>query len=115
MSGEPPFGALEGYLASVPAISPPVGHGQGPDGRWWVKFAIDIGHSLAWHVVQALSHVLNYLSTTERRPTTFKPVSPPPYLNGARGGSSRGSSSAPIRDSHPPRSPRGSRAVSRGR
>jgi hypothetical protein len=47
-----------------------------------VKLTIDIGHPLAWHVVQELGHVLNYLSTTERLPTTFKPVSPPPYLNG---------------------------------
>ena len=82
MSGEPSFAALEAYLAAVPGISPRFGHGQEPDGRWWVKLTIDIGHRLAWHVVQELGHVLNYLSTTERLPTTFKPVSPPPYLNG---------------------------------
>jgi len=82
VSGEPSFAALEAYLASVPGISPRFGHGHEPDGRWWVKLTIDIGHRLAWHVVQELGHVLNYLSTTERLPTTFKPVSPPPYLNG---------------------------------
>jgi hypothetical protein len=82
VSGQPSFAALEAYLASVPGISPRFGHGQEPDGRWWVKLTIDIGHPLAWHVVQELGHVLNYLSTTERLPTTFKPVSPPPYLNG---------------------------------
>jgi hypothetical protein len=32
--------------------------------------------------VQELGHVLNYLSVDERLPTVFKPVSPPPYLNG---------------------------------
>ena len=66
MSGQPSFAALEAYLASVPGISPRFGHGQEPDGRWWVKLTIDIGHPLAWHVVQELGHVLNYLSTTER-------------------------------------------------
>jgi len=33
-----------------------------------------------WHVVQELGHVLNDLSLEERLPTTFKPMSPPPYL-----------------------------------
>jgi len=33
-------------------------------------------------VVQELGHVLNYLSVQERLPTTLKPDSPPPYLNG---------------------------------
>ena len=47
-----------------------------------MKFSIDIDHPSAWHVVQELGHVLNYLSITEKLPTTFKPVSPPPYLNG---------------------------------
>ena len=32
--------------------------------------------------MQELGHVLNYLSLEERLPTVFKPVSPPPYLNG---------------------------------
>jgi hypothetical protein len=47
-----------------------------------VKFAIDIDHPLAWHVVQELGHVLNYVSLEERLPTSFKPISPPPYMNG---------------------------------
>ena len=47
-----------------------------------MKFSIDIENPLAWHVVQELGHVLNYLSLNERLPTTFKPVSPPPYMNG---------------------------------
>ncbi len=47
-----------------------------------MKFSIDIESPLAWHVVQELGHVLNYLSVSERLPTTFKPVSPPPYMNG---------------------------------
>ena len=32
--------------------------------------------------VVSTGHVLNYLSLNERLPTVFKPVSPPPYLNG---------------------------------
>jgi hypothetical protein len=35
-------------------------------------------------VVQELGHVLNYVSVTEPLPTVFKPVSPPPYMNGDR-------------------------------
>ena len=115
MSGDLVFEALETYLASVPAISPRFGHGHEPDSRWWVKFAIDIGHPVAWHVVQEFGHVLNYLSTTLRLPTTFKPVSPPPYMNGGPRAFSRGPSSARTPRSHRPRSPSGSRAVSHGR
>ena len=84
MSDDRAFEALGAFLASVPGISPPFGHGHGADGQWWLKFAIDIDHPLTGHVVQELGHVLNYLSTTERQATTFKPVSPPPYLNGGR-------------------------------
>src|SRR5688500_17345460 len=57
-------------------------HGQLDGGGWWVKFSLDISHRLTWNVVQELGHVLNYLSLNERLPTVFKPVSPPPYLNG---------------------------------
>lgn len=49
---------------------------------WWIKFQIDINHDLAWHVVQEIGHVLNYLSLDERLPARFIPVSPPPYMNG---------------------------------
>ena len=47
-----------------------------------MKFSLNIDHPLAWNVVQELAHVLNYLSVSERLPTVFKPLSPPPYLNG---------------------------------
>lgn len=53
-----------------------------PDAYWWVKLTIDIEHKFAWNVVQELGFVLNYISVEEPLPTTFKPVSPPPYLNG---------------------------------
>ena len=76
------FKKLEEYLASVPAVQQWFGHGYDESGGWWVKFGIDIEHPLAWHVVQELAHVLNYLSIDEPLPTVFKPVSPPPYLNG---------------------------------
>ncbi len=49
---------------------------------WWVKMKIDIGHNLAWQVVQEYAFVLNGISTTEKLPTVFKPKSAPPYLNG---------------------------------
>lgn len=76
------FESLLTYLRRVPAIDDAIGHGAEEDGTWWLKFAINIGHPLAWRVVQELGHVLNYVSVEERLPTTFKPVSPPPYLNG---------------------------------
>jgi hypothetical protein len=49
---------------------------------WWLKFNIDINSKIAWSVVQELGHILNYLSSNDKLPTTFYPVSPPPYLNG---------------------------------
>jgi hypothetical protein len=76
------FTSLETFLHRVPAISGRIGTGTDEHGRWWVKFAIDIDHELAWRVVQEFGHVLNYVSLDERLPTVFKPVSPPPYLNG---------------------------------
>ncbi|MBU2862495.1 hypothetical protein KO489_01415 [Reinekea forsetii] len=76
------FTKLVGYLKKVPAISDSILHGSDEDGRWWVKFEIDIHHDLAWHTVQEMGHVLNYLSVNERLPTRFHPVSPPPYMNG---------------------------------
>lgn len=76
------FQPLLEFLAKVPAISGAVGSGVGDDGRWWVKFAINVDHPLAWNVVQELGHVLNYVSLNERLPTVFMPVSPPPYMNG---------------------------------
>ena len=77
------FDALKNYLSRVPGIEGAIGSGFGDNGNgWWMKFRIDINHPLAWNVVQELGHVLNYLSIHERLPTDFKPVSPPPYLNG---------------------------------
>jgi hypothetical protein len=76
------FSSLTTYLQRVPGVVGPVGTGAHADGRWWVKFALDIEHALAWRVVQELGHVLNYLSLDERLPTVFMPVSPPVHLNG---------------------------------
>ena len=76
------FDSLVGFLQRVPAVGSPVGHGSSNDGRWWVKLTIDIDDELAWRVIQEFAHVLNYLSLEDQLPSTFKPVSPPPYMNG---------------------------------
>jgi hypothetical protein len=81
------FDSLLDFLEELPALWLPagrgsIGHGADENGRWWIKFAIDTKHPLAWRLVQELAHVLNYLSVDERLPTVFMPVSPPPYLNG---------------------------------
>jgi len=81
------FEPLLSFLERLPSMRLPagrrsIGSGTGEDGRWWVKFSLDTGHPLAWRVVQELGHVLNYLSLDDRLPTSFKPVSPPPYMNG---------------------------------
>jgi hypothetical protein len=80
--GDHDLDVLEKYLLRVPGISSPISKGYFEDGKWWVKFSIDIHHDLAWHVVQELGYVLNGLSVGERLPTVFMPISPPPYLNG---------------------------------
>jgi len=49
---------------------------------WWVKLSLDIRSHLAWHVIQELGYVLNYVSLAERLPTVFMPTSSPPALNG---------------------------------
>jgi hypothetical protein len=87
MTASDVFEPLLAFLESVPAIKLPagrrsIGHGLEEDGTWWVKFSLDLGHPLALRVVQEFAHVLNLLSVDERLPTVFKPVSPPPYLNG---------------------------------
>jgi hypothetical protein len=88
MSAEPPapeFSKLLEFLSQIPALKTAnscFGSGRFDDGNWWVKFSIDIEHSLAWSTVQELGYVLNYLSLKDRLPTVLKPVSPPPYLNG---------------------------------
>ncbi len=71
---------LVDFLEKVPGVR--VLNFGTEDEFWWVKLAIDIEHPLAWSVVQEFGHVLNYISTEERLPTLFYPVSPPPYLNG---------------------------------
>ena len=75
------FKSLSEYLEKIPSVEKPIAFGD-EAGNWWVKFTIDITHELAWHVVQELGHVINYLSLNERLPTAFYPVSPPPYMNG---------------------------------
>lgn len=91
MSGEahhPKFASLIDFLARIPAVeindtpSQGIGSGEEADGGWWVKFSIDIDHELAWHTVQELGAVLNALSLEEGLACVFKPVSPPPYMNG---------------------------------
>jgi hypothetical protein len=87
MSVDGGFDELLAFLERVPAMQLPggrasIGRGRYEDGRWWVKFGLDIRHQMAWQVVQELGHVLNYVSPEERLPTVFKPVSPPPYMNG---------------------------------
>ena len=75
------FSKLENYLLRIPSISGSIGKGSSETG-WWLKFTIDIESPIAWHTVQELGYVLNYLSINDRLPTTFQPVSPPPYMNG---------------------------------
>src|SRR4051812_12216860 len=82
MSDNHVFEKLEKFLAAVPGITGPFGHSMEENGQWWVKLSIDIENPLAWNVVQELGQVLNYVSVEERLPTVFKPVSPPPYMNG---------------------------------
>ena len=83
----PKFRSLLDYLALIPSMQTNdtewggFGTGEGESG-WWVKFSLDIEHETAWQAVQELGYVLNELSLMERLPTVFKPVSPPPYLNG---------------------------------
>ena len=76
------FTSLETFLRRVPSVQSGFGHGYEASGMWWVKFSLDIHHPLAWNVVQEFGHILNYLSLDEQLPTVFKPVSPPPYMNG---------------------------------
>lgn len=84
---DPRYQTLIDFLSRIPAVevndSPSRGLGSGGDaGGWWVKFSIDIDHDLAWETVQELGHALNSLTLDEGIATIFKPVSPPPYLNG---------------------------------
>ena len=77
------FKKLLEYLQKIPAMSAsPMHWGRGGDSTWYVGFALDLAHPLAWSAVQELAYVVNGLSVTEALPTTFMPVAPPPYLNG---------------------------------
>ncbi|AOA57477.1 hypothetical protein [Acinetobacter larvae] len=78
------FERLQQFFAKIPSVQQQGIEAYGSNGKhaWWFKFQIDIDHPLAWQTVQELGHVLNYLSTNERLPTLFFPVSPPPYMNG---------------------------------
>src|SRR5215217_152973 len=78
---------LLAFLERLPAINLPagrksIGRGVFESGNWWLKFHLDTNHPLAWRHVQELGFVLNYVSVSERLPTVFMPVSPPPYMNG---------------------------------
>lgn len=72
---------LAGFLRRVPSVTV-LSQSQPAEPEWWVKLQIDIHSPVAWHVVQGLGFVLNYLSIDKPLPTVFRPVSPPPYLNG---------------------------------
>ena len=81
------FEELIEFLERLPAIDLPagrksIGTGKFENGNWWVKFTLNLSHSFAWRHVQELGHVLNSLSVEEPLPAIFKPVSPPPYMNG---------------------------------
>ncbi|ENX04258.1 hypothetical protein F900_00242 [Acinetobacter modestus] len=78
------FDRLYQFFCKVPSVQEAriIAHGTDGQHAWWFKFNIDVAHPLAWQTVQELGHVLNYLSTNERLPTQFFPVSPPPYMNG---------------------------------
>ena len=81
------FHRLLTFLARIPAVQTNDtqwgGFGSGmSNAGWWVKFSVDVDHHLAWNTVQEIAYVLNELSLSEHLPTVFKPVSPPPYLNG---------------------------------
>ena len=73
--------ALVNFLQTVPAVTV-MSSELSKDAFWWVKLKIDLAQPLAWSVVQELGHVLNDASVSEKLPTVFRPVSPPPYLNG---------------------------------
>ena len=87
MSSPLDFEKLLAFIEKLPAINLPAGRdsigvGSFENGNWWVKFALNTAHALAWRHVQELGCVLNYVSLDERLPTVFMPVSPAPYMNG---------------------------------
>ena len=73
---------LTDFISEVPSVGDNISKEIDEDGRWLIKFEIDIHHELSWRVVQELSNVVNMLSNDERLPTIFYPVSSSPYING---------------------------------
>ncbi len=73
---------LTEFLRRLPAVREPIDSNRDRDGRWQVRFYLNLDHPLAWNVVQELAFVLNWLSVSEQLPARFYPISPPPYLNG---------------------------------
>jgi len=76
------FISLKEYLLKIPAVIAVFAHGVYEDGNWWIKLRLDLDNKYAWHAVQELGCVVNYISIDERLPSTFYPVSPAPYING---------------------------------
>lgn len=76
------FDELTNFIQAIPPVNQGICKGLYDDRNWWIKFKIDISHKLAWQAVQEIGFVVNYISTGERLPAKFYPVSPPPYLNG---------------------------------
>lgn len=73
---------LVSLIGSLPSVEQGIGRSYPEDYFWWIKFSMDRTHPLVWHVIQRLGHVLNYISLEQRLDVVFKPVSPPPGLNG---------------------------------
>ena len=69
------------FIRALPGVAL-ISNSSSGQHRWWIKFTIDLADEFAWRVIQELGFVLNFISLTELLPTVFKPVSPPPYLNG---------------------------------
>lgn len=67
---------LAEFLARIPAVdaddASAAGMSSGEDeGRWWIRFRIDVDDDLAWETVEALAYAVNGPGET----TTFRPVS----------------------------------------
>jgi hypothetical protein len=82
MSSPVDFEPLLTFLQRIPAIGNKIGTGVRDDGTWLIKFQIDTKHPGAWKAVMDLGYVLNWLALADPLPTIFKPVSPPPDMNG---------------------------------
>lgn len=72
---------LVNFISTIPGVTI-ISSNKTYDHKWWIKLNIDLTHSLAWTVIQYLEFIFNYISLTEKLPTVFMPVSPPPHLNG---------------------------------